>query len=92
MTFVLGGFPMLALGRVSHLPSYFELILRVTVESVQGNQVYLEWTATLGSFSMVARPLEFLLMIHLRAPPLEVQLECRDSFSYEAGKGTHISR
>ena len=50
MTFVSGGFPMLALGRVSHLPSYFELILRVTVESVQGNQVYLEWNLDIRVF------------------------------------------
>ena len=74
------------------MPSFCESILGVTVESVQGNQVYLEWTATLGSFSMVARPLEFLSTFNLRAPPLEVQPERQDSFSYEAGKGTHISR
>ena len=28
---------------LSHVPPCFELILRVTVESVQGCQVYLEW-------------------------------------------------
>ena len=45
---------------LSHLPSCFGMILGVTVESVQGSQVYLEWIGTLGSFGMVARPLEFL--------------------------------
>ena len=31
---------------LSHLPSCFESILGVTVESVQGNQVYQEWIGT----------------------------------------------
>ena len=57
---------------LSHLLSCFESILRVTVESVQGNQVYLEWIGILGSFGMVAQPLEFLLSFKLRPPPLEV--------------------
>ena len=35
---------------LSHMPSCFESILRVTVESVQGNPVYLELIWTLGSF------------------------------------------
>ena len=35
---------------LSHLPRCFDLILRVTVESVQGNQDYLVWTGTLQSF------------------------------------------
>ena len=34
--------------------------LWVTVKSMQGNQMYLEWTGTSGSFGVVARPLEFL--------------------------------
>ena len=56
------GFVAFSLGAtgLSHLPSCFELILGVTVQSVQGNQVYLEWIGTSGSFGMVARPLEFL--------------------------------
>ena len=33
---------------LSHVPSFYESILGVTVESVQGNQVYLECTAILG--------------------------------------------
>ena len=37
------------------MPSCFEFILGVTVESVQGSQVYLEWIGTSGSFGIVAR-------------------------------------
>ena len=44
---------------LSHVPSCCELILGVTVGSVQGNQVYLEWIGTSGSFGMVAVSLEF---------------------------------
>ena len=44
--------------RPSQLPSCFESILGVTVESVQGNQVYLEWIGASGCFGIVARPLE----------------------------------
>ena len=57
---------------LSHLPSCFELILEVTVESVQGSQVYLKWIGALEHFGMVARPLEFLSSLKLRPPPLEV--------------------
>ena len=37
-----------------------DLDLGVPMEFQQGSQVYLEWIGTLGSFGMVARPLEFL--------------------------------
>ena len=57
---------------MSHVPSSFESIIGVTVESVQGNQVYLEWIETSGSFGMVARPLSFLSTFYWRLPPLEV--------------------
>ena len=39
---------------LSHMPSCRESLLGVAVESVQGNQVYLEWIGTSGSFGMVA--------------------------------------
>ena len=52
--------------------SYLESILGVTVESVQGNQVYLEWVRTSVSFGIVAQPLELLSSFNLRLPPLEV--------------------
>ena len=38
---------------LSHLPSCLELILWVTVELVQGSQVYLEWIGLSRSFAMV---------------------------------------
>ena len=57
---------------MSHLPSSFESVLGVTVESVQGSQLYLECIGTSGSFERVARPLEFLSSVKLRPPPLEV--------------------
>ena len=77
---------------LSQLPSCLEWIIGVTVESVQGNAVYLEWTWTLGSFRIVARPMEFLSSFMLRLAPLEVRQERRDSFPDEAGKWNLISR
>ena len=73
---------------LSHVHSCCEWILGVTVESVQGNQMYLEWTGTSGSFEMVTQTLEFFSNFKLRPPPLEVRREFRDSFPEEAGKGT----
>ena len=46
---VSGAFSRGATG-LSHLPLYFESILGVLVESVQGNQAYLEWLGKSGSF------------------------------------------
>ena len=62
------------------MPSCCELMLGVTVESVQGNQVYLEWIGTSGSFGMVARPLALLSRLKLRLPSLEVRQEHLESF------------
>ena len=73
---------------LSHLPSYFESVLGVSVASVQGSQVCLECTGTLGVFEMVARPLEFLSSVKWRPPPLEVRRELRNSLAEEAGKWT----
>ena len=53
----------------SHLPLCFESILGVTIESVQGSQVYLEWIGTLGSFGILATP----------GVPLEIQVETTSS-------------
>ena len=51
----------------------------------------LEWIGTLGSFGMVARPLEFLSTFMLRVPPLEMRRECWESFPDKVGIGTLIS-
>ena len=56
---------------LSHLPLRCESVLGVTVQSVQRNQLYLLWIGILGSFGMVARPLEFS-KFNLRLPLLEV--------------------
>ena len=70
----------------------FELILVVTVESVQGSQVYLQCIGTSGSFKMLACPVEFLSSVKLRSPPIEVGRKGRDSFPDKAGKWTLLSR
>ena len=64
----------------------------MTVEVVHVSQVYLECIGTLESFEMVAQPLEFLSILKLRLPPLEVRLERRVSFPEEAWKYTLLSR
>ena len=65
-------------------------MLRVTVESVQGSQVYLKWIGTSGSFGMVARHVEFLSFVKWRPTPLEVRQEGRDSFPKDAEKQIHL--
>ena len=77
---------------LSLLPSCFESILGVTIESVQGSHMYLECIGTSGSFEMVAQPLEILSSVTLRPPPLVVGFDRRDSFPNEAGKWTLLSR
>ena len=57
---------------LSHVPTCVELIFGVTVESVQGNRVCLEWIGTSVSFLIEAQPPEFLSSFKLRPPPLEV--------------------
>ena len=69
----------------------FRVILGVTVESVQGNQVYLEWIVILGYFGMVAQPPEFLSTFKVRLPPRVVTVR-EYSFPDEAGKWMLISR
>ena len=41
---------------LSHLPLCFEWILMVTIETVQGSQVYLEWIGTQGLFELFLDP------------------------------------
>ena len=72
---------------LSQLPSCLEPILRVTVKAVQGNQVYLEWIGTSGSFGILTPPLDFLSSINLRSPPLEVRREHRMPFPKKQGNG-----
>ena len=63
------------------MPLCFELILGMTVNSVQGNKVYLEW------IGMVARLLEFLSAFKLRLPPLVVRWKAGIPFPMKQGNG-----
>ena len=76
---------------LSHLPSCFELILGMTMESVQRSQGYQVGTGTSGSFEIVTQLLEFLSSVKLRLSPFEVQRERLDSFPDKAGKCTLLS-
>ena len=76
------GFPI----GLSHVPPLCETILGLKVEAVQGKQVYLEWTETSGGLWEFGTTLEFLSPFLLRAPPLEMRLEGRNSFSTTQGK------
>ena len=69
------------------MPSCYESILGVTVESVQESQVYLEWIGTSGSFGILTPPLDFLSSINLRSPPLEVRREHQMPFPKKQGNG-----
>ena len=66
MTFTMGWMPHAGTQKAVNVPSCFELILGLTIESVQWNQVYMEWIGTSGSSGMVGRPLEFLSTFKLR--------------------------
>ena len=50
--------------------------------------MYLECSGTLGSFEMVARPLEFLSSVNVRPPHLELQQERRIPFLTKQRNGT----
>ena len=77
---------------LSHLPSCSELILEVTVESLQGRRVYLECIWTSGSLEILARPLEFMSRVKLIPTPLVVRRERRHSFPGEVEKWILLSR
>ena len=57
---------------LSHVPLWCESILGLKVEAVQGKQVSLEWTETLGDSENGGTTLEFLSPFLWRAPPLEM--------------------
>ena len=71
---------------LSHVPSSCELIIGVTVESVQGSQVSLEWIGTSGSFSTLAQPLNFLSCLEPAWDSLPMTRSCgRDLISKASG-------
>ena len=73
---------------LSHLTSYFESVLGVTVESVQGSQVCLQCTGMSGIFGNGDKTLGVTLEHQVRLPPLEVRREPWDSFHEEVCKRT----
>ena len=72
------------------MPPWCELILGVKVEAVQGKQVPLEWTETLGVSWNGGTTLEFLSPFLWRAPPLDMRRERQEFFPDQAGKGSLI--
>ena len=68
-----------------------ESILGLKVEAVQGKQVSLEWTETLGDSGNGGTTLEVLSPFLWRAPPLEMRRERREFFPDHAGKGRLLS-
>ena len=58
---------------LSHGPPWFESILGLKVEAVQGKQVSLEWPEKSGGLWEWGLILEFLSSFLCRAPPLEMR-------------------
>ena len=73
---------------LSHVPPWCESILGLKVEAVQGKQVFLEWTETLGDSGNGGTTLEFLSPFLWREPPLEMRQERGEFFPDHAGKGS----
>ena len=71
---------------LSHVPLWYESILGLKVEAVQGIQVSLEWTENLGDSGNGGTTLEFLSLFLWRAHPLEMRWERREFFPDHAGK------
>ena len=76
---------------MSHVPQSCESILGLKDEAVQGKQVSLEWTETLGYSGNGGTTLEFLSPFRFRAPPLEMRRNRREFFPDHAGKGSLLS-
>ena len=53
MTFTMGWMPHAGTRQAVNVPSCFESILGLTIESVQWNPVYMQWIGTSGSYGMV---------------------------------------
>ena len=73
------------------MPLWRESILGLKVEAMQGKQVSLEWTETLGDSGNGGTNQEFLSPFMLRALPLELPRERREFFPDLAGKGCLLS-
>ena len=76
---------------LSHLPPWWESILGLKVEEVQGNQFLWNGLRHPGDSGNGDTTLEFLSPFLWRLPPLEMRQKRREFFSDEAGKGSLIS-
>ena len=76
---------------LSPVPPWYESILGLNIEAVQGKQDSQEWTETSGGLWECGTTLEFLSTFLLRAPPLEMRREGREFFPDHAGKGSLLS-
>ena len=85
------GFPRGFPTGLSHVAPWCELILGLKVEAVQGKQVSLEWTETLGDSGNGGMTLEFLSPFLWRAPPLDLRREHWEFFPDHAGKVSLLS-
>ena len=84
-------FPRVFPTGLSHVPPWYESILGVKVEAVQGKQVSLEWTETSGGLWEWWTTQEILSSFLWRAPALEMRREPRKFFPDHAGKGSLLS-
>ena len=73
------------------VPLWYESILGLKVEAVQGKQVSLERTETSGGLWECGTTLEFLSTFLWRAPLLDLRRERREFFPDHAGKGSLLS-
>ena len=76
---------------LSHGPPWFESILGLKVEAVQGKQVSLEWTESSGASGNGGTTLEFLSPLLWRDSPLEMRRESREFFPDHAVKISLLS-
>ena len=76
---------------LSHVPPWWESILGLKVEAVQGNQVPWNGLRHLGDSGNGGTTLEFLSLFLWRAPPLVMRREHWEFFPDHAGKGSLLS-
>ena len=76
---------------LSHVPPWWESILVVKVEAVQGKQVPLKWTEISGALWEWWHDPGVLSPFLWRAPPLEMRRESPEFFPDQAVKGSLIS-
>ena len=79
-------FPRVFPTGLSHVPPWCESILGLTVEAVQGKQVFLEWTETSGGLWNGGTTLEFLSPFVWRVPLLRCNRNAGNSFPNTQGE------